>query len=75
MFDCKIYNASIGSTVGCNYEVDEFKRGFRYNITGFGVKGNIDLWVFKEVSSEGKVFSVCKKHTDFLIANGNIKNL
>ena len=75
MRDVKIYSICIGSTVGCNYEVDNFRRGFRYEIIGFGVSKGGHNWVFRELASEGLEFPVNKNHAELLISNGNLKNL
>lgn len=75
MRDIKIHKVCIGSIVGCNYEIDEFKRGFRYEIITLGIKAGKECWVFREISSEQKAFYVEKNYADLLIGNGNIKNL
>ena len=71
----KIHKVCIDSVVGCNYAIDNFKRGFRYEIITMGVIERKQCWIFKEVSSEGLEFSVNKDYADLLINNGNIKNL
>jgi len=75
MSKIKIHKICIDSVVGCNYAIDNFKRGFRYEIITMGVKEGKESWVFKEMSSEQKEFFVEKDYADLLINNGNIKNL
>jgi hypothetical protein len=75
MSKVKIHRVCINSVVGCNYAIDEFKRGFRYKIITIGVKEGMEGWFFREMSSEQKEFFVEKDYADLLIKNGNIKNL
>tara|TARA_R110001606_G_scaffold201025_2_gene349012 strand:+ start:1497 stop:1724 length:228 start_codon:yes stop_codon:yes gene_type:complete len=75
MREIKIYSICIGSTVGCNYEIDNFRRGFRYEVVSFGVSDGGQNWIFRELASEGLEFSVSKEYSELLIKNGNIKNL
>jgi|13_taG_2_1085334.scaffolds.fasta_scaffold05236_2 hypothetical protein len=75
MSNIEIHKICIGSVVGCNHAIDNFKRGFRYEIITMGVIERKQCWVFKEISSEQKEFFVDKDYADLLINNGNIKNL
>ncbi len=75
MSDIKIYSICVGCTVGCNYEIDNFRRGFRYKIVSFGFGCGNNNWIFREMASEGLEFSVSKEHSEILIKNGNLKNL
>lgn len=75
MSKVKIHRVCINSIVGCNYAIDNFKRGFRYKIITIGVKEGMEGWFFREMSSEQKEFFVEKDYADLLIKNGNIKNL
>ena len=75
MSKVKIHRVCINSIVGCNYAIDNFKRGFRYKIITIGVKEGMEGWFFREISSEQKEFFVEKDYADLLIKNGNIKNL
>ena len=75
MSDIKINSICIGCIVGCNHAIDNFKRGFRYEIITMGIKDSKECWGFKEISSEQKKFFVDKDYADLLIKNGNIKNL
>ena len=75
MSKVKIHRICINSVVGCNYAIDNFKRGFRYKIITIGVKEGMEGWFFREMSSEQKEFFVEKDYADLLIKNGNIKNL
>ena len=75
MSKVKIHRVCINSIVGCNYAIDNFKRGFRYKIITIGVKEGTEGWFFREMSSEQKEFFVDKDYADLLIKNGNIKNL
>lgn len=71
----KIHKICIGCTVGCNYAIESFKRGFRYNIISFGFSNGGENWILKELSTEELEFSVNKNYCDLLIKNGNLKNL
>ena len=75
MSKVKVHKVCIDSIVGCNYAIDEFKRGFRYKIVTIGIKNGKDCWVFRELSSEQKDFCVSKDYADLLVVNGNLKNL
>ena len=71
----KIHRVCIKSVVGCNHAIDDFKRGFRYEVITMGIKEGKEGWFFREISSEQKEFFVDKDYADLLIKNGNIKNL
>lgn len=71
----KIHRVCIESVVGCNHAIDDFKRGFRYEVITMGIKEGKEGWFFREISSEQKEFFVEKDYADLLIKNGNIKNL
>tara|TARA_R110000796_G_scaffold209238_1_gene325587 strand:- start:161 stop:385 length:225 start_codon:yes stop_codon:yes gene_type:complete len=71
----KLHKICLGCIVGCNHSIKEFQRGLRYSIVGFGFGNGDYYWVFRELSSEQKEFSVNKDYADLLIYDGNIKNL
>jgi len=71
----KLNKICLGSIVGCNHSIKEFQRGLRYAIVGFGFSNGGEDWVFRELSSGQKEFTVNKDYSDLLIEDGNIKNL
>jgi hypothetical protein len=71
----ELHKICLGCIVGCNQPAEEFQRGLRYAIVGFGFSNGGENWIFRELASGQKEFSVNKDYADLLIYDGNIKNL